>query len=298
LSDDIKMGFELEGLTIPLDRILPVKQIHKSVRKSKKYLSIKASIEEVGIIEPPIVYPEKKKGRKANRKYLLLDGHVRIDILKKMGQKEVFCLISTDDEGYTYNHKVNRLSPIQEHYMIMRGIKNGIAEERIAKALNVDVSRIRQNQSLLTGICREAVDLLKDKQISGTTLKILKKVKDVRQIEMAELMNSVNNYTRPYALALIASTPKELFVENNHKKEKMGAKPEDIARMEKEMKSLERDFKMIEENYGENVLNLVLARGYLTKLLDNARVIRFLSNHHGEILSEFQKIIESSSLEN
>jgi hypothetical protein len=34
-------------------------------------------------------------------------------------------LIATDDEGFTYNHKVNRLTAIQEHFMILRALKNG-----------------------------------------------------------------------------------------------------------------------------------------------------------------------------
>ena len=37
---------------------------------------------------------------------------------------------------------------------------------------------------------------------------------------------------------------------------------------------------------------LVLAKGYLAKLLGNARVVRYLAQHHQEFLSEFQKIAE------
>jgi ParB-like chromosome segregation protein Spo0J len=32
-------------------------------------------------------------------KYLLLDGHLRIEALKDMGKTDVVCLISTDDEA-------------------------------------------------------------------------------------------------------------------------------------------------------------------------------------------------------
>ncbi len=67
--------------------------------------------------------------------------------------------------------------------------------------------------------------------------------------------------------------------------------------MEKEMEGLERDFKVVEETYAQNMLKLVLARGYLGKLLDNARVVRFLSKNYLEYLSEFQKILEATGLE-
>jgi len=33
-------------------------------------------------------------------KFLLLDGAIRLDILKERNELEVRCIISTDDEGY------------------------------------------------------------------------------------------------------------------------------------------------------------------------------------------------------
>ena len=44
------------------------------------------------------------------------------------------------------------------------------------------------------------------------------------------------------------------------------------------------------------MLNLVLVVGYLKKLLENARVVRYLSQRCGDILAEFQKIVESKAL--
>ena len=59
---------------------------------------------------------------------------------------------------------------------------------------------------------------------------------------------------------------------------------------------LSREFKIIEESHGRKVLNLVVVVGYLRRLLDNARVVRFLSQNHREILTEFQKLVETKSL--
>ena len=60
------------------------------------------------------------------------------------------------------------------------------------------------------------------------------------------------------------------------------------------MASLESGMKLIEDSYGPDHLNLVLARGYLSSLLNNGPVIRYLTQHHGEILDEFRNIHESS----
>ena len=48
-------GFEANLRTIPIDAILPVKQLPVTVTKSQKYGQIAASIREVGLIEPPVV---------------------------------------------------------------------------------------------------------------------------------------------------------------------------------------------------------------------------------------------------
>ncbi len=58
-----------------------------------------------------------------------------------------------------------------------------------------------------------------------------------------------------------------------------GLTPEDMSRMEREMENLSQDLRQIEESHGRNVLNLVLAVGYLKKLLDNVPVVRYLSQH-------------------
>jgi len=49
--------------------------------------------------------------------------------------------------------------------------------------------------------------------------------------------------------------------------------------MEQEMETLEHDLKAVEESYGENMLNLTLARGYIKKLIDNAKSSFLNANH-------------------
>jgi hypothetical protein len=51
---------------------------------------------------------------------------------------------------------------------------------------------------------------------------------------------------------------------------------------------------MIEETLGADLLDLVLASGYVAKLLGNAAVVRHLAQHHPDILPEFQKIVDMS----
>jgi len=288
----VSMAFRPEGATIKVDKILPVRKIKPSTKKTKKYRQIFTSIKEVGIIEHLVVYPQDNK----SGSYLLLDGHLRLEVLKDIKQEEAPCLISTDDEGFTYNHKINRISSIQEHFMILNAIEKGVSEERIAKALNVNIAKIREKRDLLKGISSETVDLLKDRRISPKAINELRKMKPMRQIEVAELMIAANNFTVPYAKALLVATTKDQLVIRKKPQKMGGLSGDDIARMEQEAEKLERDFMIIKDSYGQNVLNLVLTAGYLSKLLNNARMVRFLSKNYSGILAEFQKIVETTSL--
>jgi hypothetical protein len=175
--------------------------------------------------------------------------------------------------------------------MIMTAIEKGVPEERLARALNVNISSIRSRRRLLEGICPEAADLLRDKHVPINSFHELRKLKPMRQIEAAELMIAMNRYTISYARSLVAASSESQLVEQKKKKLK-GLTPEQIARMETEGARLQREFKMIEQDYGADHLDLVLAIGYVGRLLANARVVRYLAQQHPEILAEFQKIAE------
>lgn len=292
MSEQVRMACRPEVVEVPLVKILLMRRPDETVRKTEKYRRIEASIRELGLIEPLVVFPQPK----SDGGYILLDGHIRFMILKDLGAAAVKCLIATDDEGFTYNHKVSRLSAIQEHFMILRALKSGVTESRIARTLNVDVASIRQKRDLLEGICPEAVQLLKDKRVPSEALREARRVKPMRQIEIAELMCAAGNFSVGYARCLVTATPDEQLVDGNRGQGAKGLSPEDIARMEHEMESLGREFRLIEESHGKNTLNLVIVAAYLRKLLENGRVARYLGQHHPEINTEFQKLVESRSL--
>ena len=291
-DQQVKMAFRPEILTISLEKILSLRQIKNGLKNSRKYQRILASIREVGVIEPLIIYPSDRNAST----YILLDGHLRVAALKDLGFEDAPCLVSTDDEAFTYNHKVNRLSPIQEHYMILKAIENGVFEDRIAKALNVDVLNIKKKRNLLDGICDEAIDLLKDKDAHRSTFNALKKMKPMRQIEAAELMIASKNYTRPYALALLIATPATELVNPKAGKPKT-ISPDDMLRIEKEMDVLEKDFRSIHDTYGNTIVILTVARGYVQNILSNDSVSTFLMKNYPDILNTLHEVVRTSSLE-
>jgi ParB-like chromosome segregation protein Spo0J len=212
---------------ITIADIQPLTLVTTEFEKAPKYRQIEASILEVGIVEPPVV----TRDRSRPRKYLLLDGHLRIEILKDMGHTDALCPVSTDDEAVTYNKRVNRLSTVQEHQMILKAVERGVSEERIAKALNVDIPSMRRKRHLLDGICAEVAE--KDEHIAAQTFSEFQKMARLRQIEAAELMVAMNNYTLPRARnwSRLSSEAPE-------------GSDQQIALMERESVNLEREFRI------------------------------------------------------
>jgi ParB-like chromosome segregation protein Spo0J len=286
-----KIGFELRKIEVPISDILPLRQF-KNTAKVCRYKAIFVSVKEVGLIEPLMVYPQKDPPGK----YILLDGHLRLMALRELGQAVAQCIIATDDESYTYNVRVNRVSPIQEHRMICKAIDMGVQPDRIAVVLNIPVRVVKAFVNLLVGIHAEVVDLLKDKNVAPAALRKLRGVNAVRQVEIAELMVGTDNYSKAYVEALILATPSDQLVHPVKQRTPKRVPAESVAKMEQEMQTLQRDLKAIENNYGKNVLCLTVARSYIRKIVEDPEIKRFLTAHYGDVLSEFMAIVENETL--
>lgn len=285
---NINIAFELSTLYLQPSQLLLSKSILKSTVYTKKYGQIKASIKEIGIIEPLIVASTTDK-----KQYILLDGHIRFEILKDLDFSEIPCILASDDENYTYNKRVNRLATIQEHFMIRRAIEQGVNEERLASALNIDIKVIRSKINLLNGICPEVIELLKNRELSPNVFPLLRKMKPIRQIECAELMATVNNLTVPYAKALLMTTPPNMLIEIKKISKKANDAFESIKKIEIDTANIHLNIKHLEQNYAQDTLNLVLAIGYLKKILGNNNIQQYLSKNHTDIYAELETIIEN-----
>nr|WP_314860752.1 plasmid partitioning protein RepB C-terminal domain-containing protein [uncultured Undibacterium sp.] len=293
MTEVIQLGFSMEPVTVQLANILPSRSIPENLDTSRKFTQIRSSIREIGLIEPLSITPLIKK----SNHHMLLDGHIRLIALRELGFNEALCLIAKDDESYTYNSRINRLSTIQEHYMILRAIERGVSANRLAEVLSVDSSQIYKKMTLLNGICPEAVELLKDRQFSTDISRVLRKMKPTRQIECVELMISANTVTVSYAEAMLVATPAELLVTGKKPIKLAGMSQDQMSKMEREMANLQGQYKVVEQTYGQDVLNLVLARGYLTKLLDNPSILRYLAKKFPEILVEFEAVVKTAALD-
>jgi hypothetical protein len=281
----VQAAFEKHIVVLPLNIIVPQKVVTKGQREGDFYSQITASLKHVGLIEPLVVYP------RGPGEYLLLEGHVRLDILKTLGITEARCLLSIDDEAYTYNRHVNYIPAVAQHFMLLEALKNGLTEERIALALNVSIESIRARRDMLNGVCPEAVQVLIDKQVTPQVFSILRKMKAIRQIEAAEHMVAGGTYTIPFAKALLAVTKPEMLEEHPSSRQLEATSMAARSMLKEENDFLLRDLKSVEESYGTDVLTLTVSVGYLERLLGNPRIEKYLSRYHLDILQTLQKIM-------
>ncbi|MBE6468185.1 MAG: hypothetical protein E7004_06330 [Alphaproteobacteria bacterium] len=280
-------AFEKEIVNIDVKNIVYSKDINAHLLNSRKFKVIVSSIEEIGIIEPPVV--TCKNGR-----YLLLDGHLRVSALKKLNIHQVKCLLSTDDEAFTYNKHVNRLTNIQEHRMIVKAIERGVSVDRLAKVLDMEVENIMRKKNLLDGIDPEVVELLKDKATTEGVFRYLRKMRPQRQVEAANLMNDMNNYSAKFARSIwLASSDKQLI---NPIKRANTLDVEKLGRLENEVSKVQGEYKLMEDKYGIDVLNLTLVKGYIRKILGNERVCSYLRGNEYDIFQQFERIVELDSI--
>jgi hypothetical protein len=271
---NLRSAFQSTIVTLPLKSIVTQRSLDPKVRRSAIFKQIFASVREIGLIESLVVYPQDEKG------FLLLDGHLRFEALKILGVDETNCILSTDDEAYTYNKRVNHIPPVAQHFMLMEALKSGVGEERIAATLNVDLAVVRKRVRMLEGICPEVVEMLRDKKMSLELFPVLRKMKAIGQIATVELMVLRNDYSLSFAKTRLAISPPALLCGGSRTRQlKANADAADIL-LGEDTDGLIQNLQAIEETYGADILTLTVICAYLKRLFTETSITRYLDQNH------------------
>lgn len=285
----IETKFEKRYRLIPLASIISLTPDVVG-RNSPKYRQILASIRCVGIVEPPVVFPLHDTDT-----FAVLDGRARIQAIRELKQTEVACLIATEDDSYTYNRQISRLSPVQDQRMIAAAIKQGVPLDRLAAALDISPSVLTRRRTLIDGVCAEVQTLLADKLIPRQIFEILKRMKPLRQIEACELMEGQANWSAPFARAILAGTPDEQMAHARKKQANTGS-IEQMARLEKELATLQETVRSVEASYGPDVLRFTVIKTYVAEVLSKPAFVAIMRSRYPDLLKQFEKIADISSL--
>lgn len=283
----LKAAFERQPVALRLDALHSSRPLPKNTTASKKFLQILASIAAIGLVEPLIVL--RVVGDKDT--FRILDGRLRVEALHRLGLNEALCLIATDDEAYTYNKHISRLTSAQDARMIAKAIERGVPRERIASVLGIEVNTVKRRAGLLDGISHEAAALLADKACPATTFNELKLMKPLRQIEAVELMCGQGNFTSAFARAIVAATPPEQLEHSADARSKSDNEVvEQLAKLERELATLQATVAQTDERYGIEHLHLTVSAAYVATLVSNERVFHWLNERHPDFATQFEAI--------
>lgn len=174
-----------------------------------------------------------------------------------------------------------------------------LAERVLSRRPNAPIAEkksshtVAASQQLAGGICLEVLDLLQDCSVPPKIFGLLRKVVPSRQVEIGQLMIALAKVKFNFAKTLIALTPQSQLLDPScPRKQFAGITAAQLAVMENGLADLSQEFRSTAECLGSWGLELVAAQGYLNRLLENVRVVRYLARSFPEILSEFQRMTE------
>ena len=280
----LKLAFEPETVVLALGILKIDRPLIPAVFGSRKFLQIVASIAAIGLVEPLVVIRDKDKD------FRVLDGRLRVEAMRRLQIGEALCLVATDDETYTYNKHINKLTAAQDSRMIARAIERGVPRERIAAVLGIDTETVRRRSTLMNGICPEAAELLASKICPGTTFAALRRMTTMRQLEAAELMCGQGNFGSTFARAILAaSTPEQVVMKRRSPQQTNGELAAQLARMEKELGKLQIRAGGMEETYGLEHLHLAVTSSYIANLMRNVSIATWLRARYPDYFAQMER---------
>lgn len=284
--------FQSNAINFNINTLNSSKELPINIKHSKKFIQIMKSIKMLGLIEPVIIYIDDK-----TNKIKIVDGHLRVEALKNLGETEVKCLISTIYDTYTPNNKVNRITIIEEQKMIQKAIKKGVSLENLSEALDISIESVKDKIKILNHICPEVITLLANQHVPKSTLYTLKKMKPIRQIECANLMLTLDNFSEKFSLSLLNGTPPSLLnvTKEQKKREKEGHRAA-ISRLEREMSQTQVEAEKLKESYGVNSLKLVIIKSNIKKILSNTNILHWFIDNQKDYLIELKNISNINNL--
>jgi hypothetical protein len=180
--------------------------------------------------------------------------------------------------------------------MLLEALRNGLTEERIAASLNVDISVIRRKRDMLHGICPEAVELLRDFKLNANIFQLMRKMKPLRQIEVADHMISNSAFSLSFVKALLYGTKPELLIDRPKTRDGKASSDAAANRFSIESDTLLTDLKGLEDSFGKDAVTLTVCQRYVEQLLKNVRVVRYLERRHAESLGALKLWLEKRLL--
>ncbi len=275
---------DLNGQDIPMVKLVPLTE--RRVAK-RAYEKIAASIQACGLLDPLIVYCDGSQ-------YVILDGHLRYQILLELGVEIVPCIVWKEKEAFTPNRMVNHLSQAQEARMIRKSLDE-LDEKTIAKALGLTQIKHRLNGNLQNKLHPKVAAAYESERLTTACAKELGFVTHKRQEEILKTMEGYNDYGVTMARAMVLKTPasQRAKIRTGTKTpwSRNGSNQNNLLKKLQDAEEQHDFYSTIYRQYSINLLKLVV---YVRRLLVNPRMREFLDKKYPDTVAEFEAIIASA----
>ncbi|AZO19820.1 hypothetical protein EJ070_03500 [Mesorhizobium sp. M1E.F.Ca.ET.045.02.1.1] len=154
---------------------------------------------------------------------------------------------------------------------------------------------VTARHQIVGGICQEVLDLLQDCVVPPKMFGLLRQVVPGRQSEIARLMLALERVKLNTARVFIALTPQSQLVDTSTPRNQFaGIAAAQLSAMETELAGLSQEFLLSAGRHGLWNLEHVAAQGFLNRLMDSPRVVRYLAQKFPAHLAEFQNVLEAA----
>ncbi|TIT11042.1 MAG: hypothetical protein E5W74_14415 [Mesorhizobium sp.] len=145
----------------------------------------------------------------------------------------------------------------------------------------------------IEGICADALGLLENCPVPSIIFSYLREVSFGRQIEMSKIMLALGSVRADFAKTLVALTPRSQLADPSSRRKRFhGIKAAQVTSMEAEFGEVSHEFLNAVATHGVRALGLVAAHGYLGRILENPKVVRYLARDFPIQFAQFQWLLQ------
>ena len=287
MTPAIRTGFEPTVIRLDLARLIPRRPMADRLKRTRKFRQISASIREIGLVEALVV----SRIAGDDTRFRIVDGHLRWLALRELNMSDAPCLVSHSPEALTYDIHSAVLAPIQERMLIQRAVHDGVRPERLARALLLEPEAQRHPKASLDRLAPDAAALLRDHHVSDDAIETLLLMAPHRQRQASWLMVAAVNFSASYARVLYAETKCADLAEPAAPKQIFGLDEPTMGRMEIAAEGVNRAFVECQQDFSQNVLDLMVVRAFCEQILRHSPIHDHLTTHHPSALATIEQVL-------
>ena len=287
-----QLSFARLPAPVPLDQLLLRQQTARDELRGKRLRGLQCSIERFGQLAPVVVIPVRAGARSSNdAQFVVLDGELRVTGLQQLRAKSAVC-IQPVAKSLASAERLNLPSIAQEHQILARAVETGMSIGYLAEVFGIEPSAIKLRLGMLHRICPDALRLIGDTPASEGAYRCLRRLTPQRQVEVAQAMLDLEDFSARVALALVRSTPGLQFVRKPRfvwtDEERTSA-----ATISNAFAATSAETRRLATQHPNATLELSILTAHVRGLLSNTALVRWLALNRPDQLQRLAALSES-----